>query len=112
MAEAAARLNYVQINTLVDHANTLTIDVARLRPSVAFNSYSRVSATQVFAIEGLLDGRNLTVWGEDGSDDVRFEYDGLSWDSREDHVVGDAGCEVGMWSGDDTTRSRVSWRIL
>lgn len=104
------RENYIQINTLIDHANALAISVAHLRHRTAFHSYSRISATQVFAIEGLLDGNNLTVRGEDGGDEVRFEYDGVVWGSGEklrDEAHG--WCEVGVWDGDLEDGSRVSF---
>ncbi|KAH7370973.1 hypothetical protein BKA66DRAFT_424823 [Pyrenochaeta sp. MPI-SDFR-AT-0127] len=90
--------NYIQINTLFDHANDITIDIAHLRPSTAFHSYSKVSETQVFAIEGLLDGTNVTVRGTDGRDALRLESDGLVWMADGVARGDDAWCEVGEWN--------------
>lgn len=70
----------------------------------------------MFAIEGLLDGRNLTVRGQDGSDEVRFESGGVGWSSSEEgrSKGGDpeeeAWCVVGEWVGEigEGVGSRVS----
>ena len=90
--------NYIQINSLLDHANDMAIDIALLRGPVAFNSYSRVATSAVFAIEGLLDETNLVVAGEDGSDTLRFSSQGRSWtvDGERD-AQPEAWCEVGDW---------------
>jgi hypothetical protein len=93
-----SKQNYIQINTLIDHANHITIDIAALRPVAARNSYARLSATQVFAIEGLLGNTNLTVRGEDGSDEVLFEHDGTTWSSDKGS---EASCVSGAWDVED-----------
>jgi hypothetical protein len=108
-SKTASKQNYIQINTLIDHANHITLDIAALRPVAARNSYNRISATQVFAIEGLPGNTNLTVRGEDGSDKVLFEHDGLSWSSD---AGSEASCVSGAWNVEDWqcgAGSRVSW---
>jgi hypothetical protein len=45
--------------------------------ATAYNSYYRILAKQAFAVEGLLDGTNLTIKGEDGNNEVRCENDGI-----------------------------------
>ncbi|KAF1847120.1 uncharacterized protein K460DRAFT_278615 [Cucurbitaria berberidis CBS 394.84] len=109
-------INYIQINTLTDHANGLIIDIAHLRPTAAFHSYSKISQNQVFAIEGLLDGTNMTVRAPDSSissssdDELRFESDGVSWTSADDHVEDkerrEAWCEVGEWDSTNGMQER------
>jgi hypothetical protein len=99
-------VNYIQVNTLVDHTNDIIIDLAHLRPPTEHNSYAKVSKKRVFAVEGLLGNTNLTIRGEDGSDRVRFESDGLRW-STEGGKEGSAWCEVGEWDG-EKGRPRVS----
>lgn len=76
-----------------------------MRPRAAFNSYSRISEKRVFAIEGLLDGKNLTVRGEDGSDLVVFESDGIMWSTEQ--PARDAWCNVGRWDADVYDKTRV-----
>lgn len=110
---SSVKMNYIQINELVDHPNNLVIDIASYRPAAAHNSYNRVSERQVFAIEGLLDNRNLTIRGKDGSDVLTFEYDGLTGSS--DPFVrnngDDAICYAGPWDTEPwntESTSRVS----
>jgi hypothetical protein len=109
-------INYIQFNTLVDHANSLTIDIAALRPAAAHNSYSKINEHQVFAIEGLLDDRNLTIRGSDGSAEVRFESAGLGWSSTRGNGV--ARCVVEEWDVKDwgcgvgsRVSSSVAWSV-
>jgi hypothetical protein len=96
--------NYVQINHLYDHTNDIAVNIASLRPSAAHNSYAKVSANDVFAIEGLLDYGNLTVWGADGRDEIAFESAGLIWTSEK--RVSKAGCDVGTWG--ESGKNKVS----
>lgn len=105
--------NYIQLNTLIDHANSLTIDIASLRPRAAHNSYNKISEHQVFAIEGLLDDRNLTIRGADDTDEVRFETAGLGWSSEQGTIA--TACVVGDWNVADWgcgMGSRVSFREI
>jgi hypothetical protein len=107
----SARINYIQLNELQDHSNSITIDIAALRPTAARNSYSLVSERQVFAIEGLLDNTNLTIRGEDGSDEIRCEHDGVSFSSDEKKNGREAWCVGEAWNNDISSSpgSRVSF---
>jgi hypothetical protein len=86
------KTNYIQLNELRDHTNGITIDVAALRHVMPRNSYALISEKLVFAIEGLPDNTNLTVRGEDGSDVVRCEHDGVRFSSDERGSGKDAWC--------------------
>ena len=105
----STRKNYIQLNELQDHANGITIDIAALRPVAARNSYSLISEHQVFAIEGLLDYTNLTIRGEDGSDEVRCEHDGVRFGSDEERNGEEAYCMSGEW--DNVLSSGVGSRV-
>ncbi|KAH7384257.1 hypothetical protein DE146DRAFT_622269 [Phaeosphaeria sp. MPI-PUGE-AT-0046c] len=103
------KTNYIQLNELQDHSNGIVIDIAALRPVVARNSYSLISDRQVFAVEGLLDNTNLTIRGEDGSDEVRCEHDGVRFSSEEGQNSIEAYCKTGAW--DNTFASFVGSRL-
>ena len=104
-------LNYIQINALTDHANDIVIDIAALRPAAAFNSYTRVAENRVFAITGLLDEKELTIKGKDGSDILQFSVGEWEWTSRDVRTEAEGKwCEVGRWRGD--VERRVSWTDL
>jgi hypothetical protein len=90
----ATKTNYIRLNELQDHTNGITIDVAALRHA---DGYSLISEKQVFAIEGLPDNTNLTIRGEDGSDIVRCEHDGVRFTSDERENGKDAWCDTGAW---------------
>jgi hypothetical protein len=101
------KTNYIQLHQIYDNTNNVVIDVLESIPITAHNSYFRISATQVFAVEGLLDGTNLTIKGEDGSDEVRCENDGILFST--DKSMKDALCIPGPWDIDTEiwTGSRV-----
>jgi hypothetical protein len=101
LCTGTTKTNYIQLNELEDHPNHITIDIAALRPVTARNSYAKISATQVFAVEGLLDSTDLTIRGEDGSDEVKFEHDGTSFYSDETKNAEDAWCTSGAWNNED-----------
>jgi hypothetical protein len=108
----ATKTNYIQLNQIYDHTNSIVIDVVDFIPVTAHNSYSRISATQTFAVEGLLDSTNLTIKGEDGSDEVRCEHDGIWFSTGKSKK--EAWCipepwdnNMGIWSG-----TRVRLRLL
>jgi hypothetical protein len=88
-------VNYIQIHEIVDHTNDMTIDISHLRPKEEHNSYAKISATRVFAVQGLLDYGNLTVRGSDGEDDVSFESEGVRWTSGTRGT--EAWCDVSSW---------------
>jgi hypothetical protein len=104
-----AKINYIQLNKLQDHTNGISIDLAALRPVAARNSYSLISEHQVFAVEGLLDNTNLTIRGEDGSDEVRCEHDGMRFGSEEERNGEEAYCTSGEW--DNTFSAGVGSRV-
>lgn len=106
----STKMNYIQLNELQDHPNSITIDIAALRPVTARNSYSLISERQVYAIEGLLDNTNLTIRGEDGSDEVRCEHAGVRFSSDEGKNGRDAWCVSEAWDNDIVSGvgSRVS----
>jgi hypothetical protein len=106
---ASTKKNYIQLNELQDHTNGIIIDIAALRPATSRNSYSRISAKQVFAIEGLLDNTNLTIRGEDGKNEVRCEHAGMSFSSDERKNSLDAWCVSGAW--DNAVESSVGSRV-
>jgi hypothetical protein len=90
----------IQLNTLIDHTNDLAIDVAHLRPRNEHNSYSKVSAKRVFAVEGLLNNAIFTIRGEDGRDGLGFESNGFTWTSEIGSSSGrEAWCEAAEWDG-------------
>ncbi|KAG9191083.1 hypothetical protein G6011_09171 [Alternaria panax] len=93
------KINYIQIYSLEDHTNEITIDVASSRPRTERNSYTKVSAEQVLTIAGLLDKTSLTIHGTDGEDALIFESDGASWatEGGSKRVRPDAWCNWGMW---------------
>ncbi|KAH8725860.1 hypothetical protein GQ44DRAFT_726596 [Phaeosphaeriaceae sp. PMI808] len=98
LCQDSTKSNYVQINEIQDHANNITIDVAALRPVTARNSYTKLSATQVFAIQGLLDNGNLTVRGENNDDDIKFEYNDVTFSSNPDANGKSAWCVSEAWN--------------
>jgi hypothetical protein len=95
------KINYIQIDSLEDDTNGITIDVASSRPRTERNSYAKVSAKQVLTIAGLLDDTSLTIHGTDGEDALVFESDGVSWatEGGSKRVRPDAWCDSGIWVG-------------
>jgi hypothetical protein len=103
-----AKTNYVQLNEIKDNTNGIVIDIAALRPATERNSYSRICAHQVFAVEGLLDNTNLTISGYDDVDEVTFAHDGVAFSSEESRSSKNASCIVGAW---DNVVSVVGSRV-
>jgi hypothetical protein len=106
---ASAKTNYIQLNEIQDNVNDITIDIAALRPITERNSYARICAHQVFAVEELLDYTNLTVRGYDNVDEVTFEHDGVGFSSDETKSSEDAWCVTGAWDND--VKSGVGSRV-
>lgn len=94
------KINCIQIDSLEDYTNGITIDIASSRPRADRNSYAKVSAKQVYTIAGLLDYTSLTVHGTDGEDALVFESDDVSWatEGGSERVRSDAWCNLGVWS--------------
>ncbi|KAF1355801.1 hypothetical protein EJ07DRAFT_38504, partial [Lizonia empirigonia] len=90
-------MNYIQINTLTDHANSITVDITSQRPAVAFNSYTRLSQDHAFAVAGLLDDERLTITS-DGTAGLKFGVGEVRWSSQAAGGAEDgAGCGAGRW---------------
>jgi len=93
---ASKKTSYIQLNSIRDHANAITIDVAALRPAASHNSYVRISANDAFAVENLLDDRSLVVVGSsEDEDEVVFVNGGEVFGSEGGN--GEAWCEEGEW---------------
>ncbi|KAF2848159.1 hypothetical protein T440DRAFT_455134 [Plenodomus tracheiphilus IPT5] len=93
---------YIHLPTLTDNPNTLTIDVTALRPRAAHNSYTRVSSTRRFVVDGLLGGRKLSINAVEGGE-LRFEVAGVVWGSDDVAAGGgekekEAWCLAGGWN--------------
>jgi hypothetical protein len=110
----STKTNYVQLNEIQDNTNGITIDIAALRPATERNSYTKISATQIFAVEGLLDNTSLTIVGGNGDDEILFEHDGLYFSSNVMKDSNDAWCVAGAWNNDVKSGlgSRVSLRKI
>lgn len=75
-------VDYIQLNTITDHANNMTIDVASRRPAVAFHSYTRLDREHSLAVAGLLDNARLSVtYAGDGV--LRFQVGEVGWSTEE-----------------------------
>lgn len=96
-------VNYIQLNTILDHANDIRIDVAAQRAAAGFNSYTRLDEDHVFAVTGLLDDKNLTITHL-SEDELRFEIGEVKWSTQQSH--GRAGCNAWEWEGNSNRRVR------
>ncbi|KAH6642156.1 hypothetical protein C7974DRAFT_96269 [Boeremia exigua] len=106
-------LDYIQLNTIVDHANSMTIDVASHRPATAFNSYTRLDQKRIFAVAGLLDDKRLTIASGEG-DVLKFEVGEVKWNTEgmhgrhgENGKRAEAWCDAGKWEGSSDRRKRI-----
>ena len=102
---------YIQLNTILDHANDITVDIASQRPATSRNSYTRIDQEHAFAVAGLLDDSSLIV-SYSGQDELAFQVGALEWTIRDAHSKedssGTAWCDASVWEGSD--RRRVSPR--
>lgn len=105
-----ASVNYVQLNTIRDHSNDITVDVAAQRLATAFNSYVRLSDSHAFAVTGLLDKRNLTMMSLRG-DELAFKVGEAEWNTqsfwRRKDESGQwirAACNAWDWEGNAEAR--------
>ena len=69
LCTASKKTNYIQIFEIEDRANNITINIVALRPAASRNSYTKISANDVFAIKGLLDDKSLVVGASQFNDD-------------------------------------------
>lgn len=99
--------SYIQLNTILDRANDITIDIASQRPATSFNSYTRIDQQHAFAVTGLLDDSRLSI-SYSGQDELTFELDALKWTSRDAYSKKDspetAWCNASVWEGGVTRR--------
>ena len=113
-SSSQGRINYIQVNTLIDHTNDIAMDIAAQRPQAEHNSYVKVSEQKVFAVQGLLDDASLTIRGSDGEDQLELESGAWKWSTvlatgEDDKVM--AWCQAGEWAGAGNG-SRVSLVLL
>ncbi|KAF1924175.1 uncharacterized protein M421DRAFT_425007 [Didymella exigua CBS 183.55] len=94
---------YIQLITIIDHANAIRIDVAGQRPPTEYNSYVRLDDAHVFAMTGLLDERNLTI-STVSRHELEFEIGEVRWSTRRSGR--EAGCNAGAWEGGLDRRER------
>ncbi|RMZ71183.1 hypothetical protein GMOD_00005701 [Pyrenophora seminiperda CCB06] len=100
-SNSQGRINYIQVNNIIDHTNDIVIDVAAQRPQAEHNSYVKVNERSVFAVEGLLDGASLIIHGSDGEDELKLESGGWNWStglatSEDEKTM--AWCQAGEWA--------------
>ncbi|CAA9959718.1 hypothetical protein PTMSG1_03127 [Pyrenophora teres f. maculata] len=106
------QINYIQLNTLTDHTNALTIDIAAQRPPAERNSYVKVGQHDVFALRGLFDDASLRIWGKAGSDELKLGSGRWEWSTAraEEDEEGDgivAWCNAEEWNeGGNGSRER------
>lgn len=103
--------NYIQLNTIWDLVNDITVDVAAQRPATGFNSYNRLDNNHAFAVTGLLDDKELIVtklWG----DELAFRVGEMEWSTQSFWRRKDpsgkwkrAACSAGAW--EDSAEARV-----
>ncbi|KAA8611967.1 hypothetical protein TUN199_01299 [Pyrenophora tritici-repentis] len=97
LCTASRKTNYIQIFEIEDHANNLTINIAELQPAVSRNSYTKISASDVFAIKGLLDDKSLAIGASQFNDDeVLFQNDEILFSSASKNSE-EAWCVTGEW---------------
>jgi hypothetical protein len=97
------KVNCIQIHESEYRTHGISIDTIACRRGAARNRYSRISAKQVYAIEGLPDYTNLTIRGENEADEVTCEHDGNLFSSDAMNKLRDAYCISGMWDRDVET---------
>jgi hypothetical protein len=101
LCAASKRTNYIQMNEIEDHANNISIDVAALRPAASHNSYVKISANEMFAVEGLLDGKSLVMGASDQHEDELWFANDDVWFSSSEESGEEAWCVAGEWNNGD-----------
>lgn len=103
--------SYIQLNTIMDHANDITIDITSQRPATSHNSYTRIDQQHAFAVTGLLDDSSLSI-SYSSQDELAFKVGAFKWTSRDAYIKEDSPetvwCNASVWEGSD--RRRVSPR--
>ncbi|KAF2997163.1 hypothetical protein E8E13_005662 [Curvularia kusanoi] len=105
-------IGYIQLNTILDHANDISIGIASQRSPAAFNSYTRIDEDHAFAVLGLLDDQRLSI-SYAVQDELAFEVGSVKWTSRdtygnrrEDDEPETAWCNASVWEGSFRRRER------
>jgi hypothetical protein len=109
-----ASVDYIQLNTIRDHANNITVYVAAQRPATGLNSYTRLDDNHAFAVTGLLDRRNLTIT-HIGDDELGFTIGQAKWSTRSFWRMQDdsgkwnrAACNAWAWEGSAASKVRYT----
>jgi len=101
--------SYIQLNTILDRANDITIDIASQRRTTSHNSYSRIDQQHAFAVTGLLDDSSLSISCSE-QDELVFEVGAFKWTSHDAYSKKDgsetAWCNASVWEGSDKRRER------
>ncbi|KAJ4990088.1 hypothetical protein SVAN01_04369 [Stagonosporopsis vannaccii] len=96
-------VDYIQLNTITDHANNIFIDVASRRPAIAFNSYTLLNREHSLAVTGLLDDASLSVrYAGDGV--LNFQVGKVGWSAGKANAEraeggerAEAWCDASGW---------------
>lgn len=103
--------SYIQLNTILDRANDITIDIASQRRATSHNSYTSIDQQHAFAVTGLLDDSSLSI-SYSKQDELVFEAGAFRWTSRDAYSKKDgsetAWCNASVWEG--SGKRRVSPR--
>jgi hypothetical protein len=107
--------SYIQLNTILDHANDITIDIASQRLASSYNSYTRIDEEHAFAVTGLLDDSSLTI-SQFGQEELAFEAGTLRWTSRDAYGKEDSSaivwCNDSVWEGNGRRRVSLGLRVV
>ena len=99
--------SYIQLNTILDRANDITIDIASQRRATSHNSYTSIDQQHAFAVTGLLDDSSLSI-SYSKQDELVFEAGAFRWTSRDAYSKKDgsetAWCNASVWEGSDKRR--------
>lgn len=102
--------SYIQLNTILDRANDITIDIASQRRATSHNSYTSIDQQHAFAVTGLLDDSSLSI-SYSKQDELVFEAGAFRWTSRDAYSKKDgsetAWCNALVWEGSGKRRVSV-----
>ena len=102
--------SYIQLNTILDRANDITIDIASQRRATSHNSYTSIDQQHAFAVTGLLDDSSLSI-SYSKQYELVFEAGAFKWTSRDAYSKKDgsetAWCNASVWEGSGKRRVSV-----
>ena len=102
--------SYIQLNTILDRANDITINIASQRRATSHNSYTSIDQQHAFAVTGLLDDSSLSI-SYSKQDELVFEAGAFRWTSRDAYSKKDgsetAWCNALVWEGSGKRRVSV-----